>query len=59
VTNARVGKLYEAYMLDLSQYAGSRKKRGLEVVEFWKDDSADKLRRVSLIYDDDSPAGEA
>jgi hypothetical protein len=37
-------------MLDLSQYAGSRKRRELQIVEFWKPDSAEALRRLSLIY---------
>jgi hypothetical protein len=34
------------------QYAGARKRRDLEIVEFWKPDAEDKLRRVSLIFDD-------
>lgn len=37
-------------MLDLSQYAGSRKRRELELVEFWKQDSTESLRRISLLY---------
>lgn len=45
------GQIYEAYMLDLSQYAGARKRRKLNVVEFWKGSSTDALRRQSLIYD--------
>jgi hypothetical protein len=48
--NSRGGQIYEAYMLDLSQYAGARKRRGLEVVEFWKPQSTQRLRRVSLIF---------
>ena len=44
------GKLFEAYMLDVSQYTASRKKRELEVIEFWRPDSTERLRRVSLIY---------
>lgn len=44
------GRIYEAYMLDLSQYAGSRKRRELEIVEFWKQDSTEALRKLSLIY---------
>jgi hypothetical protein len=48
--NSRGGQIYEAYMLDLSQYAGARKRRGLEVIEFWKADSTQRLRRVSLIF---------
>lgn len=44
------GRLFEGYMLDLSQYAGSRKRREFEIVTFWEHDSADQLRRVKLIY---------
>ena len=32
--NTRQGRIYEAYMLDLSQYAGSRKKRDLRSLSF-------------------------
>jgi hypothetical protein len=46
----RQGRLFEAYMLDLSQYAGARAKRGLSIVEFWKAGSDDQLRKVALIY---------
>ena len=38
-------------MLDLSQYAGSRAKRGLSVIEFWRQGSEEQLRKVSLIFD--------
>ncbi|MBE7446757.1 MAG: hypothetical protein HS132_16605 [Planctomycetia bacterium] len=49
--SGRPGRIYEAYMLDLSQYAGARKRRRLELVEFWRPDSAkDALRRISLLY---------
>jgi hypothetical protein len=48
--SGRPGKLFEAYMLDVSQYPASRKKRELEVIEFWRLDSTERLRRVSLIY---------
>lgn len=47
---AHPGNLYEGYMLDLSQYAGSRKRREFEIVKFWGSDSADLLRREKLIY---------
>jgi hypothetical protein len=49
------GKIYEAYMLDVSQYAGARKRRGLEMVEFWRTGSEERLRRASLIYTPSSP----
>ena len=48
--SGRRGRIYEAYMLDLSQYAGARKRRELQVVEFWKPDSTEELRKISLIY---------
>jgi len=51
--SGRRGKIYEAYMLDLSQYAGARKRRDLQIVEFWKHSSKEALRKKSLIY---SPA---
>ncbi len=44
------GKIFEAYMLDASQYTGARKMRDLEIVEFWRQDSTERLRRASLIY---------
>jgi hypothetical protein len=43
------GRIYEAYMLDVSQYAGSRARRNFEIVPFWKPGAAN-LRRVKLIY---------
>jgi len=48
--SGRRGSIFEAYMLDLSQYAGSRKRRGLNIIEFWKPESKETLRRASLIY---------
>jgi hypothetical protein len=50
--SGRKGKIFEAYMLDVSQYAGTRKRRGLEEIQFWRED--EKLRRASLIYDPDA-----
>ncbi|MBK8205534.1 MAG: hypothetical protein IPK87_01950 [Planctomycetes bacterium] len=50
----RQGRIFEAYMLDLSQYAGSRKKRDLELIEFWSSDSTEQLRKASLIYSGES-----
>jgi hypothetical protein len=48
--SSRQGRVFEAYMLDVSQYTASRKKRELEIIEFWRTDSTERLRRVSLIY---------
>lgn len=46
----RAGRLYIAYMLDLSQYTGDRKRRGLNMIPFWTRSGSDELRRASLIY---------
>ena len=46
----RPGKKFEAFMLDVSQYTASRKKRGLEIIEFWRPDATDSIRRSRLIY---------
>jgi len=45
------GKIFEAYLLDLSQYTGERKKRDIKIVEFWKTGVEDELRRSALIYE--------
>jgi hypothetical protein len=47
----RPGKIFEAYMLDVSQYTGSRKRHNFEIVDFWKAESLEELRRVKLIYE--------
>ena len=46
----RPGKKFEAFMLDVSQYTASRKKRELEIIEFWRPDATDSIRRPGLIY---------
>jgi hypothetical protein len=46
----RPGKKYEAFMLDVSQYTASRKKRELDIIEFWRPDATDSIRRTGLIY---------
>jgi hypothetical protein len=47
----RPGKIFEGYMLDVSQYTGSRKRHNFEIVDFWKPESLEELRRVKLIYE--------
>ena len=49
--SSRVGKIYEGYMLDVSQYTGSRKRHNFELVNFWKAEASEELRRVKLIYE--------
>jgi hypothetical protein len=46
----RVNRVYDAYMLDLSQYAGERARRNFEIVEFWGKNADDSLRKGRLIY---------
>lgn len=50
----RPGKIYEAYLLDLSQYTGERKKRDMTMIDFWKTGAEDELRRTALIYEPSS-----
>ncbi|MDQ6869192.1 MAG: hypothetical protein M3178_12680 [Pseudomonadota bacterium] len=47
----RPGKIFEGYMLDVSQYAGSRKRHNFELVNFWQEQAVEELRHVKLIYD--------
>ena len=46
----RPGKKFEAFMLDVSQYTASRKKRELDIIEFWRPGATDSIRRPGLIY---------
>ena len=46
----RPGKTFEAFMLDVSQYTAARKKRELKIIEFWRDDAVDTIRKTGLIY---------
>lgn len=45
------GASFEAFMLDLSQYSGERAQRNIEIVEFWRKDSDDVLRKASRIFE--------
>jgi hypothetical protein len=46
----RTGKVYDAYMLDLSQYTGERTKRNFNMIEFWDQSNKDALRKSPLIF---------
>jgi hypothetical protein len=46
----RPGKKFTAFMLDVSQYTVARKRRELDIIEFWRDDASDSIRRPGLIY---------
>lgn len=54
--SGRRGELFVAFMLDLGQYAGERKRRGLEMIQFWQRRGTERLRRAGLIYEPWSPA---
>jgi Cdc6-like AAA superfamily ATPase len=44
------GKLFTAYMLDISQYTGERTRRDLEMISFWQRSELDKIRRSKFVY---------
>lgn len=46
----REGRIYDAFMLDMSFYTGERTRRGMELIEFWKTNNADALRKAGLIF---------
>jgi hypothetical protein len=46
----RVHRIYDAYMLDLSQYAGERARRNFEIIEFWGRDGEDSIRKRKFIF---------
>lgn len=48
--SARPGRLYRALLLDVSQYTGERKRRDIDMIEFWKEDR-EILRKASIIYE--------
>jgi hypothetical protein len=45
-----VGEIYEAFMLDLSQYAASRKVHQFQIIDLSANDKDEALRKSSLIY---------
>src|SRR5262249_12325937 len=45
------GQIFEAYMLDVSQYTGSRARRGFEIIDDWHKDKGEILRRDKFVYD--------
>lgn len=48
--SSRPGRVFRALLLDVSQYTGERKRRDIEMIEFWTDDR-EVLRKAGLIYD--------
>lgn len=44
------GKIYDAYMLDISQYSGERKRRNFEMIKFWEKEGDGDLRKSKLVY---------
>ncbi len=54
----RQGEIFEAYMLDVSEYTQSRKRKGFEEIMFWGKDRNEKMRKVSLILDTDTLVGK-
>jgi hypothetical protein len=52
------GELFVAYMLDVGQYTGERKRRGLEMIPFWQHRGIQRLRRARLIYEPWTPPAQ-
>jgi len=46
----RAGNMYRAFMLDVSQYTGYRKHHRFKMLDFWRPELKEHIRRVSLIY---------
>lgn len=55
----RPTRIYEAYMIDVSQYTGTRSRRKLDMIEFWNAEGAEKLRSASLIYAERESGGSS
>lgn len=45
------GKLFTGYMLDISQYTGERRRRELQILEFWKREELGRIRRPKYVLD--------
>lgn len=45
------GKVFEAFMLDVSAYAEMRKKRGFVEIMFWGRARNERIRRITLVLD--------
>ena len=44
------GELFEAYMLDLSQYTAARKVHEFQIVDLSASDKDEMIRKASLVY---------
>jgi len=47
----RTGKVYRALLFDISQYTGERMRRDIEMVEFWRPEKKEILRKARYIFD--------
>lgn len=45
------GKLFTGYMLDISQYTGERRRREMQMLEFWKREELGRIRRPKYVLD--------
>jgi hypothetical protein len=48
---AKKGRIFKAYMIDISQYTGARKRKDLEIIKFWGSTAREALRREQIVYD--------
>ena len=47
----RTGKIFRALLLDISQYTGERMRRDIEMIEFWRPENKEVLRKSRYIFD--------
>lgn len=47
----RTGKVFRALLLDISQYTGERMRRDIDMVDFWRPENKEILRRARYIFD--------
>jgi len=48
------GALHTCYLLDVSQYTGARKRRDMEMVDFWERGKLDRIRRTKFVFNPDT-----
>lgn len=53
------GQIFEAYMLDVSQYTGLRAKGAFEIIDDWHKDKGETLRRDKFVYDPEENSNDS
>ncbi|WP_137971900.1 hypothetical protein [Pseudomonas sp. F(2018)] len=48
---SRTGNIFRALLLDISQYTGERTRRDINMIEFWRPENKEILRKSKYIFD--------